>query len=164
MHEKQNTVVSISKLIMQCEQSELESFAYRDSIFSIEFSKAVKDSGPITSKERHNRDKIMNDFKLDIELGDIEKITISDSLQNREEIVTVVSPFVGTVILSNHIKQADDEISINKGEVICSIEAMKIYNEIKAPATGTIVQILVDDCCLVEFGQPIFKIRVDKDA
>jgi acetyl-CoA carboxylase biotin carboxyl carrier protein len=39
---------------------------------------------------------------------------------------------------------------------------MKIYNDIKSPVTGTIIQILADECSLVEFEQPLVKVRVDK--
>jgi len=76
---------------------------------------------------------------------------------------TVVSSFVGTIEFSNQIKLGGDDIHINKGDVICSVEAMKLYNDIKSPVSGTIVEILVKDSSLVEYEQPILKIKVDKN-
>ncbi len=48
---------------------------------------------------------------------------------------------------------------VNKGDVVCIIEAMKCMNEIQAEEDGEITEILVKDGDLVEYGQPLFKIR-----
>ena len=49
--------------------------------------------------------------------------------------------------------------SISAGDVVCLIEAMKIFNEIKAEAGGTIQKILVSNGDPVEFGQDILLIK-----
>jgi len=46
--------------------------------------------------------------------------------------------------------------SIAKGDVLCVIEAMKLFNEIESEISGKIVKILVDDMSPVEFDQPLF--------
>jgi acetyl-CoA carboxylase biotin carboxyl carrier protein len=43
--------------------------------------------------------------------------------------------------------------------VVCIIEAMKVMNEIKAEAKGTITQVMIENAKPVEFGQPLFKLR-----
>ena len=43
--------------------------------------------------------------------------------------------------------------------VVCIIEAMKVFNEIHADATGTVTKILVNNGQTVEFGQPLFLLR-----
>lgn len=48
--------------------------------------------------------------------------------------------------------------TVNKGDVICIIEAMKIMNEITADESGTITEILVENGDVVEYDQPLFKI------
>jgi acetyl-CoA carboxylase biotin carboxyl carrier protein len=48
---------------------------------------------------------------------------------------------------------------VNPDTVVCIIEAMKVMNEIKAEAKGTITQVMVENAKPVEFGQPLFKIR-----
>ena len=47
---------------------------------------------------------------------------------------------------------------VNVGDTLCVIEAMKLFNEIEAETSGTIVKILVDDSTPVEFDQPLFVI------
>jgi acetyl-CoA carboxylase biotin carboxyl carrier protein len=73
--------------------------------------------------------------------------------------VTIKSPMIGTF----YRKPAPDKptfvevgSSIGKGDVLCVVEAMKLFNEIEAEITGKIVKILVDDMSPVEFDQPLF--------
>lgn len=73
--------------------------------------------------------------------------------------VTVKSPIIGTF----YRKPAPDKpmfvevgSSIGKGDVLCVIEAMKLFNEIESEVSGKIVKILVDDASPVEFDQPLF--------
>ena len=48
---------------------------------------------------------------------------------------------------------------IVKGQTLCIIEAMKIFNEIESEYDGEVVEILINDSSPVEFNQPIFSIR-----
>ena len=48
---------------------------------------------------------------------------------------------------------------VAKGEVICIIEAMKLMNEITSEVDGQIVEILVENEAIVEYGQPLFRIQ-----
>ncbi|MFZ0745173.1 MAG: acetyl-CoA carboxylase biotin carboxyl carrier protein [Terracidiphilus sp.] len=50
---------------------------------------------------------------------------------------------------------------VEKGQVICIIEAMKLMNEIEADASGEVVKCLVSNGQPIEFGQPLFSIRLD---
>jgi acetyl-CoA carboxylase biotin carboxyl carrier protein len=45
---------------------------------------------------------------------------------------------------------------VQKGQTICIIEAMKLFNEIEAEISGTVVDILIDNAKPVEFDQPLF--------
>ncbi len=78
-----------------------------------------------------------------------------------EKLITVKSPIIGTF----YRKPAPDKepfIEIGKdvkeGDVLCVIEAMKLFNEIESEVSGKIVKILVDDSSPVEFEQPLFLI------
>lgn len=70
----------------------------------------------------------------------------------------IKSPMVGTFYRrpgpdkDPFVKPGD---TINKGDVICIIEAMKLFNEIEAEITGTVVKVLVEDSTPVEFDQPL---------
>lgn len=48
---------------------------------------------------------------------------------------------------------------VEKGQVVCIIEAMKLMNEIEADATGEIVKCLVTNGQAIEYGQPLFSVR-----
>jgi acetyl-CoA carboxylase biotin carboxyl carrier protein len=46
--------------------------------------------------------------------------------------------------------------SVSKGDTVCIIEAMKLFNEIESEISGKIVKVLVDDASPVEYDQPLF--------
>ncbi len=73
--------------------------------------------------------------------------------------ITIKSPIIGTF----YRKPAPDKPlfvevgqTIAEGDVLCVIEAMKLFNEIESEVSGKIVKILVDDASPVEFDQPLF--------
>ncbi|MGB0273858.1 MAG: acetyl-CoA carboxylase biotin carboxyl carrier protein [Flavobacteriaceae bacterium] len=74
---------------------------------------------------------------------------------------TVKSPIIGTFYRKpspdkpNFVEVGD---RVAEGDTLCVIEAMKLFNEIEAETSGTIVKILVDDSTPVEFDQPLFVI------
>lgn len=71
------------------------------------------------------------------------------------------SPMVGTFYRSSSpTTQSFVEIgqSVNKGDTICIIEAMKIMNQIEAEVSGTVRAVLVEDGQPVEFGEPLIVI------
>lgn len=79
-----------------------------------------------------------------------------------EGLVAIESPMVGTY----YAKPSPDKPpflnvgdSIGEDSVVCLIEAMKIFNEIKAEQTGTIAKILVQNGDAVEFGQPLILVK-----
>ena len=73
--------------------------------------------------------------------------------------ITIKSPIIGTFYRKpSPDKSVFVEVgsSIGKGDVLCVIEAMKLFNEIESEVSGKIVKILVDDMSPVEFDQPLF--------
>jgi acetyl-CoA carboxylase biotin carboxyl carrier protein len=81
----------------------------------------------------------------------------------QEELHIVKSPIVGTFYESPapgappFIKSGD---MVQAGQVLCIIEAMKLMNEIESDASGEIVKMLAANGKPVEYGQPLFSIRV----
>ena len=76
-----------------------------------------------------------------------------------DNFVTIKSPIIGTFYRkASPDKPAFVEIGqeIKEGDVLCVIEAMKLFNEIESEVQGKIVKILVDDSTPVEFDQPLF--------
>ena len=73
--------------------------------------------------------------------------------------ITIKSPIIGTF----YRKPSPDKplfvevgSTIAKGDVLCVIEAMKLFNEIESEVSGKIVKILIDDMSPVEYDQPLF--------
>lgn len=76
-----------------------------------------------------------------------------------DKFITIKSPIIGTFYRkSSPDKPAFVEVgsTIGKGDVLCVIEAMKLFNDIESEVSGKIVKILVDDSSPVEFDQPLF--------
>ena len=72
---------------------------------------------------------------------------------------TIKSPIIGTFYRKSSPDQpAFVEVgdSVKEGDVLCIIEAMKLFNEIESEVSGKIVKFLVDDATPVEFDQPLF--------
>ncbi|MCU0352698.1 MAG: acetyl-CoA carboxylase biotin carboxyl carrier protein [Cytophagales bacterium] len=76
--------------------------------------------------------------------------------------VTVRSPMIGTFYRSaNPDSPAFVEVGdeVKKGQVLCIIEAMKLFNEIESEVSGRIVKILVDNAIPIEYDQPLFVVE-----
>ncbi|PMS28862.1 acetyl-CoA carboxylase, biotin carboxyl carrier protein, partial [Trinickia symbiotica] len=48
---------------------------------------------------------------------------------------------------------------VKNDSIVCILEAMKLFNEIQAEVSGEIIEILAEDGQLVEYGQPLFKVK-----
>lgn len=83
-----------------------------------------------------------------------------DTATNQDDnLITIKSPIIGTFYRRpspdkpNFVEVGD---SISEGNVLCVVEAMKLFNEIESECSGKIVKILVEDASPVEFDQPLF--------
>ena len=83
-----------------------------------------------------------------------------DTTTNQDDnLITIKSPIIGTFYRRpspdkpNFVEVGD---SISEGNVLCVVEAMKLFNEIESECSGKIVKILVEDASPVEFDQPLF--------
>lgn len=75
---------------------------------------------------------------------------------------TITAPMVGTFYKSpspeeSAYVQIGDQVTPDT--TVCILEAMKLFNEIQAEAAGEIVEILVEDGQMVEYGQALFKVK-----
>jgi acetyl-CoA carboxylase biotin carboxyl carrier protein len=76
-----------------------------------------------------------------------------------DKLVTIKSPMIGTFYRSPgpdkpaYVNVGDD---IKSGQPLCTIEAMKLFNELESEMSGRIVKVLVEDASPVEYDQPLF--------
>lgn len=84
---------------------------------------------------------------------------VLDEKKSNEKYTTIKSPIIGTFYRK---PSPEKDVFVNvgsqikKGDTLCVIEAMKLFNEIESDVNGKIVKILVDDSSPVEFDQPLF--------
>ncbi len=82
--------------------------------------------------------------------------------EDDDSLVEVVSPMVGTFYRKPSPESdpyVEEGTKINESTIVCIVEAMKLFNEIEAETNGEIVEVLVGDGELVEYGQPLFKVK-----
>lgn len=95
-------------------------------------------------------------------------VSVSSSAETQEapQVVTdakyITSPIVGVVYLQSS-PDADPFVQVGKqitsNDTVCIVEAMKIMNEIKSDFNGEVVEVLVENGQMVDFGQKLFAIR-----
>ena len=91
-------------------------------------------------------------------IADVVPATTSSTTDD-SKYITIKSPIIGTFYRRPSPDKpifAEVGQAIAEGDVLCIIEAMKLFNEIESEVSGKIVKILVDDSSPVEFDQPLF--------
>lgn len=86
----------------------------------------------------------------------------ADKEASTDNYLEIKSPIVGTFYRASSpdkppYKKVGDRVE--KGDVVCIVEAMKLFNEIESEVSGTIVKVLIEDANPVEYDQPIFLIE-----
>lgn len=130
-------------------------------------SGVVKSSVSEATKVKNDLSEVEISNETDEKLDPAEKNYKTQEKEEVEEdknIKEITSPIVGTF----YDKAAPDKPEyvnigdkVKKGDVLCIIEAMKIMNEIQSDVDGEIVDVLVKNEEMVEYGQRLFKIKVN---
>lgn len=87
---------------------------------------------------------------------------VKEAVIDDKNVSIITAPMVGTFYSSASPESSPFvEVggTVSKGKVICIIEAMKLMNEIESEYSGVIVERLVNDGDMVEYGQPLFKVK-----
>jgi acetyl-CoA carboxylase biotin carboxyl carrier protein len=84
------------------------------------------------------------------------------AVSESDNYLTIKSPMIGTFYRSASpdkpsFVNVGDEIKV--GQVLCVVEAMKLFNEIEAEISGRIVKVLVDNASPIEYDQPLFLVE-----
>ncbi len=130
--------------------------------FKLAEIRVEKKDGSITVKsDAHAGKKTATEAVIaqTVETGEQSKAPSKPTAEDNEGTITVKSPMIGTFYRR---PSPDKDVFINvgdtikNGDVLCIIEAMKLFNEIESEISGKIVKILVDDSTPVEYDQPLF--------
>ena len=87
---------------------------------------------------------------------------VAPAAADNSNYVTIKSPMIGTFYRT---PSPDKPVFVNvgdevkQGQVVCLIEAMKLFNEIESEVSGKIVKILVDNASPIEYDQPLFLVE-----
>lgn len=148
-------------LIDQIDQSSLSYFDYQSDSYHLILSKEMPEK-----KQPLQRNTEIEKSIPKTQGSQSEKVSIQPDPKELEEkeIIgeTIDSPMVGVVYLQanpeeeSFIKVGDQ---IQEGDTVCIIEAMKLMNEIQAPRSGEVVEILIENEDLVEFNQALIRIK-----
>ncbi|NBS19589.1 MAG: acetyl-CoA carboxylase biotin carboxyl carrier protein [Flavobacteriia bacterium] len=125
--------------------------------------------GPLVSSEPHLALQPLPNMMVQAQqvppsAAEAEAVTAPDEspADGHENLITIKSPMIGTF----YRKPAPDKEvfvelgdTVKAGDVLCVVEAMKLFNEIESEVSGKIVKVLVDDSSPVEFDQPLFLVE-----
>lgn len=143
-------------LMEAAKKNEIDRFVYETETEKIVIRKKTAKTVKVNQKENIVK---ANKAEVHYEVETSEVLEESLHMDN-ENIVT--SPLVGT-FYSSPSPDAKPFVSVGdsvkKGQVIAIIEAMKLMNEIESEFDGVVEAVLVKDESVVEFGQPLFRIR-----
>lgn len=160
----------IKELIQLIDSSSLAFFEFGDGNEHIKMDKSLnRDSNDnnerkeiIQENERIVTAPVMNSLNNSEEIVKEAKHEVKQEAEDDDSLSIITSPMVGT-FYAKASPESDPFVSegdvIQRGKVICIIEAMKLMNEIESEFTGTVVKCLVKNGDMVEYGQPLFKIR-----
>jgi len=149
-------ISEIRKLVEIIKENDLTEFELDEGEFSIRIRRGSE----------HTREYVQAPVHMPISAvapAPVATLNAASSATTESGFDTIKSPMVGTFYRS---PSPDSEPFASEGKkvtpdsVVCIIEAMKVMNEIQSEKTGTIVDVLVKDGDPVEFGQPLFKIKL----
>jgi acetyl-CoA carboxylase biotin carboxyl carrier protein len=163
-------VQEIRELIKLVDQSSIDEFVYENDGSKIKMKKNgsttyVSQVGPetlaaelVVPSVRPVPTTAAPEFTQKQELAKVEPAIQAETT----DLHKITSPMVGT-FYSSPTPEVDEYVkvgsNVSKDAIVCIVEAMKLFNEIEAEVNGEIVEVLVKNGQLVEYGQPLFLVK-----
>lgn len=124
-----------------------------------------ENSNILVEEKKLNIDKVVEEKKVKSETEGLQENKKDETVVKEDlNVKEIVSPIVGTFYRSSSPdKPAFVEVGtkVKKGDTLCIVEAMKLMNEIQSEVDGEVVEILVENNQMVEYGQSMFKIKAN---
>src|SRR5699024_1587834 len=163
-------VQEIREIIKLIDDSSINEFTYETDGTKVSMKKSLdeKEKSTIEQKTQTQPQKEEIPTKENVNVEDETTVKVASTNKTTDEPketdydYEIQSPMVGTFYSSPdpesdaYVKVGD---SVKNDTVVCIVEAMKLFNEIEAETTGKIVEILVENGELVEYGQPLFRVK-----
>ncbi|WP_318614985.1 acetyl-CoA carboxylase biotin carboxyl carrier protein [Sporosarcina sp. YIM B06819] len=159
-------IQEIREIIKLIDQSSIEKFTFESNGEKIKLEKGNGQSvgtpavvsAPIVQQEV----AVAQPVAVETVAVPVQQAPVAISQVEDSSLHKVTSPMVGTFYASS---SPDEPAYVQNGDkvkpesIVCIVEAMKLFNEIEAEVSGEIVEILVKDGQLVEYGQPLFLVK-----
>jgi acetyl-CoA carboxylase biotin carboxyl carrier protein len=151
----------IKKLVSLVETSDISSLSVEEDNLKVEIKREINAPTPVIQQTvAAAAPEVITPpvapVAIDTPTAALEKPSVDANLTE------IKSPMVGTFYASPNPESppfVTPGKTINEGEIICIVEAMKLFNEIEADISGTVEKICVQNGDPVEFGQPLFLVR-----
>ncbi|WP_096270554.1 acetyl-CoA carboxylase biotin carboxyl carrier protein [Paucisalibacillus globulus] len=156
-------VQEIREIIKLVDQSSINEFTYETNGTKVSMKKQSEPiavpTQPVVQVEKETT-AISERQQAVQETVEVVETSVKESTVNFDFEIT--SPMVGTFYSAPN-PESDPFVSVGssvaKDTVVCIVEAMKLFNEIEAEVSGEIVEVLVENGELVEYGQPLFRVK-----
>ena len=164
-------VQEIREIIKLIDQSSITEFTYETEGTSVSLKKGnvsavtVQAVNSATEEKANTVTQSVTEPIKKVESKPEETITVSTEKQNtttNDYDFEVVSPMVGTFYAAPSPEEGPYVAvgsNVEPQSIVCIVEAMKLFNEIEAEVSGEIVEIIAKDGELVEYGQPLFRVK-----
>lgn len=166
-------VQEIRELIKLIDQSSIDELTYEEDGAKIKLKKNNTEGKRLVPRndfeEQANPVVVTEQPKSNPQAVQVEQVKeVAQQTDTNNEVDTnlhkIESPMVGTFYSSpspeepSYVKVGD---KVSKNSIVCIVEAMKLFNEIEAEVNGEIVEVLVENGQLVEYGQPLFLVKTE---
>ncbi len=161
-------VQEIREIIKLIDESTIHEFTYETNGTKVKLKKDANNNQTVVQPVTEQVSSVIETVSTEPE-HQPEAPTVAQEQNTNEESTSqveyddeIVSPMVGTFYRRS---SPENDPYVNEGTrvttdtVVCIVEAMKLFNEIESETTGEIVEILVEDGELVEYGQPLFRVK-----
>lgn len=163
-------VQEIRELIKLVDHSSIDEFVYEfegskikmkkntgtSTVTTVQVPQAAAQAVPVVQPAAVTNTAPVQDIKQE------EAVSIAAAQADTSNLHKITSPMVGTFYASP-TPEADAYVKagsvVSKDSIVCIVEAMKLFNEIEAEVNGEIVEVLVKNGQLVEYGQPLFLVK-----
>lgn len=153
----------VKEIINIINDSELSYFEVNIDNNYIKMDKSMSRSYGSLNQSYSNISDIIDEKSLDTHLNNnIEAAIDKDTNEDIDNFEYIKSPMVGTfykAVSPDESPFVSVNQKISKGDIVCIVEAMKLMNEISSDFDCEIIDVLVENGVMVEYGEPLFKIR-----
>ncbi|SEM88706.1 acetyl-CoA carboxylase biotin carboxyl carrier protein [Mesobacillus persicus] len=159
-------VQEIRELIKLVDQSSIDEFTYESEGSKIKMKKKVQGQQvvvePVQAVSETPKPAPPSPTTSVIKKEEPKQEVKHEEVQEDTNLHKITSPMVGTFYQSPspdkdaYVKTGS---KVSKDSIVCIVEAMKLFNEIEAEVNGEIIEVLVKDGQLVEYGQPLFLVK-----